>query len=415
MCYLRRSIRSRHLFWWVLFIGLALTAIRLPPAAAASVGDPPRVILNGQQLYFEVNPVIENGRTLVPVRTIYEAMGAEVGWNEASRTVTSGKGAINVVMPIGSITPRVNGITTTLDVPPRIVAGRTLAPLRFVGEAFGARVSWDDNTRTIYINNGSVAKPPAVRINPNLVNIRSGPSTLTAVVDQAGSREVLSVLAEQDGWFQVSRRGRTGWLASWLVTATNQPPTPAPQIRTVVLDAGHGGSEPGASGSVLREKDVNLKITLKVGELLKQKGIPVAYTRTGDQYVGLENRSALANNLNAGLFVSIHNNASSNISVSGTETYFYAPASNPNLYAQRSERQRLAASIQTALVNQIQRKNLGVKEANFSVLRNTNMPSALVEVVFISNPAEEELLKNDGFINNVANGIANGIIAYLNY
>lgn len=414
MCYFRRSIRRRHLFWLVFFIALALTGLRLPPAAAASASDPPRIILNGQQLYFDVNPVIENGRTLVPVRTIFEAMGAELGWNEATRTVTAGKGAINIVMPIGSSAPKVNGKTTTLEVPPRIAADRTLAPLRFVGEAFGGRVSWEDNTRTIYINNGSVAKPPAVRINPNLVNIRSGPSTLTAVVDQARSGEVLSVLGEQDGWFQVSRRGRTGWLASWLVTATNQDPTPAPQIRTVVLDAGHGGSEPGASGNELREKDVNLKITLKVGELLKQKGIPVAYTRTGDQYVGLDNRSAIANNLNAGLFVSIHNNASSNISVSGTETYFYAPASNPNLYAQRSERQRLAASIQTSLVNQIQRKNLGVKEANFSVLRKTNMPSALVEVVFISNPAEEELLKNDDFINNVAAGIANGIIAYLN-
>lgn len=415
MCNSKSIICCQHRFLILLIMSLAFVGICLPPAFGATGYSTPKVILNGQQLNFEVAPVIENGRTMVPVRAIFEAMGAEVGWNAASQVVTAGKGAITVTMPIGSTTPQVNGTTNTLDVPAKITADRTLAPLRFVGEAFGGRVSWDSNTRTIYINNASVEKTPAVKVNTYLVNLRNGPSALTAVINHAHSGEVWTVLAEQDGWFQVSRGDQTGWLASWLVVASSGvDPSPEPQPHIVVLDAGHGGYDPGAIGSTLKEKDVNLRITQKLGELLKQKGITVVYTRSDDQFVGLEDRSIKANDINASLFVSIHNNASNASSVSGTETYFYAPATNPDLYAQRSERQRLAAAIQSALVSQIQRKNLGVKEANFSVLRNTMMPSALVEVAFISNPPEEALMQTDDFINRAATGIANGIIAYLN-
>ena len=148
--------------------------------------------------------------------------------------------------------------------------------------------------------------------------------------------------------------------------------------------------------------------------MLKKNGITVIYTRTDDNFVGLEERSRMANNLNASVFVSIHNNANVISSASGTETYFYAPSDNPDLLAQRNERARLASAIQTELVAKLQRQNRGVKEANLSVLRNTQMPSALVEVVFISNPTEEALLQNNDFINRAAEGIANGIIAFMN-
>lgn len=413
MYYNKHLRRSKPLFLILLITTLALAGFCMPANAASS--SAPKVILNGKQLTFEVPPVIENGRTLVPVRTIFEAMGAEVGWNVVSRTVTAHKGAIDVTMPISSTTPRVNGCTNKLEVAPKIINGRTLAPLRFVGEAFGGRVSWDEDTRTIYINNKWVEKPPAVKVNSYLVNLRSGPSMLTAIVNHAHSGESFAVSAEQDGWFKIIRAGQTAWVASWLVAACEEvDPEPGPQPRVVVLDAGHGGYDPGAMGNTLKEKDVNLRITLKVGEILKQNGITVVYTRSDDQFIGLLDRSSVANSLNASLFVAIHNNANNVSSISGTETYFYAPSSDPDLYAQRTERQSLAASIQSALATQIQRKNLGVKEANFSVLRNTMMPSALVEVAFISNPTEESLLQSEDFINRAAAGITNGIMAYFN-
>ena len=387
-------------------------------ASAATGPSSPRVILNGKQLDFEVPPVIQNSRTMVPLRSIFEAMGANVYWDATSRIVTASKGAITVVLPINSSITKVNGNECNLDVPARIVNNRTLAPLRLVGEAFGGRVDWDGNTKTIYINNASVEKPAAVKINAYQVNLRNGPSTLTATIDRAGSGEILEVLEEQDGWFRVSRGSKTAWVAGWLVvpsSAAGTPePEPQPQERIVFLDAGHGGFDPGACGKTLKEKDINLEITLRVGELLKQKGITVAYTRDDDTFVGLEERSNIANRLNAGLFVSIHNNASDLPSVSGIETYFYAPASDPYLFAQRDERAKLANAIQAELVSRLLRPNRGVKESNLSVLRNTLMPSALVEVAFLSNPTEEILLQNNDFINRAVLSIANGIIAFMN-
>jgi N-acetylmuramoyl-L-alanine amidase len=414
----RSSLIKKYLYIVVLAIFALFIGPWLSTASAATGSSSPRVILNGRELDFEVPPIIENSRTLVPLRGIFEAMGANVDWNAASRVVTASKGAIAVILPVDSSTAIVNGNPCILDVPPRIVSGRTLAPLRFVGEAFGGRVTWDGKTKTVYISNASVDEPAAVKVNANQVNLRNGPSTLTAVVGRAGFGEIFEVLEEQDGWYRVSRGSETAWLAGWLVVAGppagTPEPEPQPQERIVVLDAGHGGFDPGASGNTLKEKDVNLKITQGVGELLAQKGVTVVYTRSDDRYVSLEERSSIANRLNASIFVSIHNNAGDLPSASGTETYFYAPASNLDLFAQREARAKLAKAIQTELVSMLLRKDRGVKEANLSVLRNTLMPSALVEVVFISNPMEEALLQNNDFINRAALGIANGIMAFMN-
>lgn len=181
----------------------------------------------------------------------------------------------------------------------------------------------------------------------------------------------------------------------------------------VVLDPGHGGKDPGARGAKINEKDVNLAIALKVGELLKQKGIKVEYTRSTDVFVDLEPRAKAANDLNPGVFVSIHCNASPDTTVQGTETYYYAPMEVPDLFMMQDERKALASKVHQVLMNRIGRPSRGVKTANFSVLRNTDMPSILIETAFISNPEEEQLLMSDVFRNGAAQGIADGIAAYL--
>ena len=181
----------------------------------------------------------------------------------------------------------------------------------------------------------------------------------------------------------------------------------------VVLDPGHGGKDTGARGGQINEKDANLDIALKLGELLKQKGIQVEYTRTSDTYLDLEPRAAMANKMNAGLFVSIHNNANADNTKQGTETYYYAPMEVPDLFIMQDERSRLASLVHKSLASKIQRPNRGIKTANFSVLRNTRMPSILIETVFVSNPEEQQLLMSDSFCNQAAQGIAEGIRAYL--
>ncbi|KUG05283.1 hypothetical protein ASZ90_017356 [hydrocarbon metagenome] len=129
----------------VLFTLLICVAFAAPAIAA------PTVNLNGQQLSFDVPPTIENGRTLVPLRAIFEAMGATVTWDQNTRTATAVKDGTTVVLKIGSTTPTINGQVKQLDVPAKIVNGRTLAPLRFIGEAFGGTVEWNQASQLISI------------------------------------------------------------------------------------------------------------------------------------------------------------------------------------------------------------------------------------------------------------------------
>lgn len=173
----------------------------------------------------------------------------------------------------------------------------------------------------------------------------------------------------------------------------------------LTIDPGHGGSDPGAIGPTgLQEKEVNLKIAFKVGELLQKQGLNINYTRTADTGMGLSARAKFANNSKAKYFLSIHNNAAENSAASGIETFALAPGGNG---------EKLAKAIRNNLVSVLGLVNRGVKFANFAVLRETDMPAALVEVCFISNPKEEALLRDDQFLDKAATAIAKGVLDFL--
>jgi len=107
--------------------------------------------VDGWKLEPEVEPVIIGDRTMVPVRAIFEALGADVQWNDVTRTVTATKGETTISIAIDSTTAYVNGAAVPLDVPAQIVSDRTMVPARFVSESLGADVWWDADTRTVYI------------------------------------------------------------------------------------------------------------------------------------------------------------------------------------------------------------------------------------------------------------------------
>ena len=116
------------------------------------ITQPPiTVMLDGRELVFDVPPQMISGRTLVPLRTIFEALGATIDWNGNTQTVTATKDDRVVVLTIGSTTPTVNGSVVTIDQPGIIVNARTLVPLRFVAESFGVSVDWNNDTRTVTI------------------------------------------------------------------------------------------------------------------------------------------------------------------------------------------------------------------------------------------------------------------------
>ncbi|MFA7077733.1 MAG: stalk domain-containing protein, partial [Syntrophomonas sp.] len=210
-----------------------LSAQSLPvtdtPVAVPVQSQTPTVTLDGTKMTFDVPPIIEKGRILVPMAAIFRSMGATVDWNQGTQTVTAVRGDTRVILPINSYSPTVNGTVWKLDVPARIVGNRTLAPLRFVGEALGGTVTWDAaNFKAIMTsppaaegNSGQTAedKPPvvAVTIGSSAVNLRSGPDTTYSVVDQAKPGETLTVLGKQGDWYLVNRGIRNAWAAGWVV------------------------------------------------------------------------------------------------------------------------------------------------------------------------------------------------------
>lgn len=220
------------------------------------------------------------------------------------------------------------------------------------------------------------------------------------------------------------------------------------KINRIVIDAGHGGHDTGTIGPHgLLEKDLCLDVALRLGSLIEQKlpGADVIYTRKDDTFVPLEERTQIANDAKADLFISIHANSSQDPSARGVETYYLnfatsteamEVAARENANSQESmhdlqdlikkiarndkieESKDLAEDMQDNLTERLQlvshnEKNRGVKKAPFVVLIGANMPSVLSEISFLSNPYDERLLRKADQRQRIAEGLYRGIVTYL--
>lgn len=181
--------------------------------------------------------------------------------------------------------------------------------------------------------------------------------------------------------------------------------------RVIVLDPGHGGSQPGASSpNGIKEKDLNLKISLKVEAALKQLGYNVIMTRDSDTTVGLYERPGKANGIYADIFVSIHANSSTSPTPSGIEV-LYSPATTGT--NKKVDQYPLAKMVMDEILKATGAKERGViKRPDLVVIREANMPAILVEVGFLSNAEEERQITNDSYQNKLVEGIIKGIEKY---
>lgn len=218
------------------------------------------------------------------------------------------------------------------------------------------------------------------------------------------------------------------------------------KISKVVIDAGHGGHDPGTHGRKYKEKDIALGIALKVGKYIEENvpGVEVIYTRKNDSYIALDKRAEIANKNDADLFVSIHVNSIPNSTTYGTETWVMGlHRSESNLEVAKRENAvilldedykeryegfdpnsaesyilfsltqdayyessiRMAQKVENQFKTRVGRKSRGVKQAGFVVLYKTAMPSVLVETGFITNSAEEEYLGSERGQELIASGI----------
>jgi len=142
----------------VVLITILLTGLFVFTSTAFA--DSPTVVVNGQPLMLDVAPLVEDNHTLVPLRTIFEALSASVDWDGSTQTVTAATACDQLKLTIGSLTAYKNGSPLALDVPAKIVGnGYTMVPLRFVSEALGASVEWDDATKTAIISSATNSTP----------------------------------------------------------------------------------------------------------------------------------------------------------------------------------------------------------------------------------------------------------------
>ncbi len=286
------------------------------------------------------------------------------------------------------------------------------------------------------IRTGSV-DPGVLRI---VMDVR-GPAEYKVFPLKSPDRIVVDISSGGDG----KGKGNAGKGEDIDITPPTE--TPVTDIKVVVIDAGHGGRDPGAVGPTrYYEKTANYKIAKYLKEYLKSRlGLTVIMTRETDKYLTLKERTTLANKHNADLFISIHNNASRSRSVYGVSTYYLAVTSDRKalavaarendttierlteldyiltdlmVSAKRNESSLLAKFVQDGMVSSLKGgysniKDDGIMQGPFWVLVGAQMPSILVECSYISNVREEKRLKSDKYLKKIAYGIYKGFEKYI--
>ena len=229
--------------------------------------------------------------------------------------------------------------------------------------------------------------------------------------------------------------------ASWTTSSPQGHIPLASAVQSIVVDPGHGGQDPGTAHHGLKEKNINLDISRRLQQELRQAGLSTTLTRDSDEFISLESRPGVANRMGADLFVSVHANANpSNRNISGVEVYYprvsiISSSSWPSFLSEneigttspqvrqivwdlvlantRTQSRRLASAICRTMKQRLRVPCLGVKAARFVVLREAWMPAVLVEVGYVTNRAEAERLGTATYRQAAADAIAEGIVTYI--
>jgi N-acetylmuramoyl-L-alanine amidase len=475
----------------------ALAGLLALAPAVASAG-PPLTVLTATQRR-EVATVTRAEGEMVAIEDVLAGLGATLTSDPKGGAVTVQRGRHELVLHHKKSLASVDGDLKLLSAPAALEGGRWLVPVdglaRLLGPLMERPVEWRAAPRVLVVGPVSI---PRVSVStfvsgelarvvfeasetvPFRVQQESGRVTVAVARDlvdvslpptrlAGGIVESVQFLGGEENVFAVTLGPRfqklkateqesparlvlelsgpplaPGERVAPLAPAA-RPPRPAeePAVRTVVIDPGHGGENVGAKGEGgTLEKDIALAIARKLrAELVNARGLQVFLTRDRDAEVGLDERTAIANNYKADLFVSIHANASRARGAKGSEVYFLsyqasdddsrwvaqaegaaepytqaAPGSDLALIlwdmAQAEhleESSALASRIQEELAVVTGSEGRGVKQAPFRVLVGAAMPAVLVEVAFISNPDEEKLLASDAYQAKIAASLARGI------
>lgn len=249
--------------------------------------------------------------------------------------------------------------------------------------------------------NGLVGK-----VTANVLNVRKSPDGTSAVVGKLSLNQKVAIESINGNWAKINLQSGSGYVHKNYLKLINQTGNPL-KDRIIVIDAGHGGKDPGTLKNNLTEKEIVLKVSKLVEGKLKNAGAKVLTTRSSDAYLTLEQRTDYAKKHYAEAFVSIHVNSAGSTSAKGSEVY-YDSSTNPNA----TESRLLANKIQENLVKGANMSDRGVKDQRFYVIRNNNVAAVLVELGFITNPDDFKKLSSEQYMELYAEAIYQGLVQY---
>lgn len=443
-----------------LYIPLLILAILL---STLVLGQDLKLTIDGQPLTTSPAPEIREGRTFIPLRAALESLGATVDWvtQDGKDSVLVTKLPFQARLVIGDTkVTYADGTVLEMQVAPYLKENRTMVPVRFLAEALGYQVHWDEQLWQVSVISPSSQpeppNPPSLSDPAELLTIYLKGNELRLAVDgyadfihsaswvenpdrfvldlqgvrpnkellqqlfnpdprikgvryaiKSSDPLVTRVVVELDSKrsYQIRRDGSA--LTVTFDEPIRRPFDPSKPLAgwIIAVDPGHGGTDPGARGySGYLEKQVNLTVAQSIRNKLVAQGAQVIMTRSGDQTVSLGDRVKQALQGGADLFLSIHSDSYVTPSAMGSTGLYQIG---------RLEQAELARQIHAAYLMTTGRLNRSVKEQDLYVLRNTPLPSTLLELAFLSNPEEEKLLKDPLFHEKAAIGIVNGVVNYV--
>jgi N-acetylmuramoyl-L-alanine amidase len=252
----------------------------------------------------------------------------------------------------------------------------------------------------------NISEPASyVKILSDGTNIRVSPSLHAGVLAKANSGETYRVLNKNGSWYKIELSNKTsGYIAEWVVSlVSNRRITNMIKNKTIILDAGHGGKDSGAIGkNGTLEKTMTLQTALLLQKKLEKAGANVILTRTDDVFISLSNRLKSVFEYPADAFISIHYDSSSDPTANGMTIYYYD-----------NERDKpLAKSLYSQLSTISTMKHRGIRFGDFHVLRENHRPSVLLELGYLSNPKEEQLISSSLYQEQVADAISESLKEY---
>lgn len=386
-------------------------------------------VINGETKHMDTTAIIKDDRTFVPAKYIVEAFGADINWDGSKRTVfvNTIKAPVPEEPAIDQSNNESNNQSNNENIGGEddsnvIVEKPVKADLSYVSNfdriyfsLKGIQLASVSSSITKYFtdeydyeNNRYIMTIPAsssINLADETFNINDSlVDTVNIFRDQDTGDTKIEFKTRKQFKFYTTYNEKRGQTEINLLEPAKE------DERLVVIDAGHGGLDPGATNNSVNEKDLNLAIALKLEKLLENNNVKTYMLRQDDTFVGLYDRPYIANELNATLFLSIHNNSIDNTSVRGTETLYYPEKDGDTSFTG----EKFAKLIQDSIINKISTVNRKtVERPGLVVLKYTKMPASLVEVGFLTNATDLSNLQNQTFQQKTAEALCDAILTSL--